>query len=103
MRRRGLIFNSGSSGSSGGSSNWWENYMTIEALEDELTVSLAGLPAGMNLEYSLNGKTWTTLEEDTYSPEINMGDIIAFRGNGSSYASSNRGVGTFSISCKFNL
>ena len=89
--------------SSGSVSHWWDNYMTIEALEDGLTVTLTEMNTNYKLEYSLDGETWTRLSSGKYTPEINTRDVIAFKGDGSSYAMSNQGLGTFSISKKCNL
>ena len=72
------------------------NYMTIEALENGLTVSFTN-----NLEYSIDGTIWNTLSANTTSPAINKGNKILFRANLTPNSSS--GIGAFSITKKCNL
>lgn len=71
-------------------------YMHIEALEDNLTVSLSTNA----IEYSLDGRTWNTLPANTASPAINTGDKIYFKGELT--PASNVGIGTFTLSKKCN-
>ena len=76
-----------------------ENYCTIEALEDGLTVSFST----NSLLYSLdNGNSWTELPADTTTPAINSGDMISFKATGLTPNPSN-GIGTFTVNKKFNL
>ena len=100
MRRRELM---SSVNGGGGVSHWWDNYMTIAALEDGLTVTLTEMHTDYKLEYSLDGATWTRLLSGKYTPEINTRDVIAFRGDGLSYAPTYQGLGTFNINKKCNL
>ena len=74
------------------------NYLTIEALEDELTASLS-----LNTcEYCIDGDgVWKTLASNTYTPSINQGQVISFRGNLT--PNNSNGIGTFTISKKCNL
>lgn len=83
MRRRGLMF--GTNVASGG---WWENYMTVEALEDDLVVTIYAIDSslesfGGNCEYTMDGETWMPISIDESTPKIAKGEIIAFRANGS--------------------
>lgn len=74
-----------------------ENYMTIEALEDGLTAKLS-----LNAcEYSIDAINWSTLAADTYTPSINTGEKIYFKGNITPVA--NEGIGTFTITKRCNL
>ena len=76
-----------------------ENYCTIEALEDGLTVSFST----NSLLYSLdNGNSWTELPADNTTPAINSGDMISFKATGLTPNISN-GIGTFRVNKKFNL
>ena len=73
------------------------NYLTIEALEDGLTVSFTN-----DLEYYISElKNWKTLTANTESTPINQGQTISFRANLTPNSSS--GIGTFTISKRFNL
>lgn len=99
MRRRGLMFGIGVS-----DDNWWENYMTVEAVRGGLRVGCSGMPDGCILEYSLDGKKWTTLSDGEYTPAINdAGEKIAFRGNGINYVKGTNGIGTFAMNNNCNL
>lgn len=74
-----------------------DNYMTIEALEDGLTAKLS-----LNTcEYSTDALNWETLTADTYTPSINTGEKLYFKGNITPVA--NKGVGTFTITKRCNL
>jgi hypothetical protein len=74
-----------------------DNYMTIEALEDGLTAKLS-----LNAcEYSTDAINWTSLEADTYTPSINTGEKLYFKGNITPVT--NKGVGTFTITKQCNL
>jgi hypothetical protein len=69
--------------------------MTIESLEDGLTVSFS---SGI-LQYCINGSIeWITLNSGESTPEIDCGYYISFRGNLSSYNGC-----TFTISKQCNL
>ena len=74
------------------------NYMTILALEDGLQAKLSG----NTISYSLDeGNTWTSLASNTYTPTVNSGQTIMFKGNLTPVYDS--GIGTFTISKKCNL
>lgn len=73
-------------------------YLTIEALEDGLTVSLSR----NDCQYSLDEKTWVDLPANTTTPVINTGDMISFKATGLT-PNSNRGIGTFTVDKNFNL
>ena len=74
------------------------NYMTILALEDGLQAKLSG----NTISYSLDeGSTWTSLASNTYTPTVNSGETIMFKGNLTPNSSS--GIGTFTINKKCNL
>ena len=54
------------------------------------------------VDYSTNnGRTWSTLESDVYTEEINAGTKVIWRANLS--ASTSAGSGTFSSTCDFNV
>lgn len=90
--RRRISFNV-----NGGSINT-SNYMTILALEDGLQAKLSG----NTISYSLDeGNTWTSLASNTYTPTVNKGQTIMFKGNLT--PSYNSGIGTFTINKKCNL
>jgi hypothetical protein len=77
----------------------YNNYMTIEALENGLSV--------MNnysaLEYCIDGSgTWISLPANSYTSSINAGQKIHFRGNDLTPIS-NTGIGTFTITRSCNL
>ena len=74
-------------------------YLTIEALEDNLTVSLSR----NSCQYSLNGTDWTYLSKNTASPAINTGEKIYFKKASELTIFSTMGIGTFTISKPFNL
>lgn len=75
------------------------NYMTIEALEN-------GLSAMLNtnaLEYCIDGdNNWISLPAGTYTPTINSGQKISFKGNALTPVA-NTGIGTFTITKSCNL
>ena len=75
------------------------DYCTIEALEDGLTVSFS-----MNtIQYSTdNCQTWNELPADTATPVINSGDKISFKANGL-MPEPEVGIGTFTVNKNFNL
>jgi hypothetical protein len=89
MRRRYIISN-------GMISFDVNNYLTIEALEDELSVSFP-----LDIEYGIDGIGWKNLSANTSSPSISKGQTISFRGNLTPLTLS--GIGTFSISKKCDL
>ena len=73
-------------------------YLTMTALEDDLTVSLSLNPC----QYSLNGTDWNELQADEQTPAINTGDKIYFKAEGLAPNGQN-GIGTFTVSKRFNL
>ena len=74
------------------------NYMTIYALEDGLQAKLSG----NTVSYSIDeGTTWTELASDTYTPTVNSGQTIMFKGNLT--PNSSNGIGRFSINKRCNL
>ena len=74
------------------------NYLTIEALEDGLTVSLSNNAC----EYSSDlGVTWQQLNADSNTQSINTGDKLLFRGE--LIPNETYGIGKFTVSKKFNL
>ena len=76
-----------------------DNYMTIEALEN-------GLSAMLNynaLEYCIDGNNnWISLPAGTYTPTINAGQTLHFKGSEITPVS-NSGIGTFTITKSCNL
>lgn len=72
-------------------------YFTIEALEDELSVTISTEQTD-SLYYCIDGdKDWKTLDNEN-PPTINTGQIISFKGEYTSGA-----IGTFSITKQCNL
>lgn len=89
---------SGGSGSGGGNNSGNNDYMTIEALENGLQVKLSG----NTISYSLNkGTSWVELASNTYTPAINSGKSIIFKGDLN--PTSSNGIGRFSITKKCKL
>ena len=85
------------SSSSGGSIDVNE-YLTIEALQNGLTVNFSSA-----CEYCIDGKgNWVSLSANTSTPSINTGQTISFKANNLS-PSSAKGIGTFTVSKQFNL
>ena len=73
-----------------------KNYLNIEALEDELTVSLS-----INeCEYCVDNGSWIKLVPNTNTISINKGQTLYFRDN---LTPTSNGIGTFTISKKCNL
>ena len=79
--------------------DYTNDYLTIQALEDELTVSFS-----LNtIQYSTdNCQTWNELPADTATPAINSGDKISFKATGLT-PKLTKGIGTFTVNKKFNL
>ena len=75
-----------------------DKYLTITALEDDLTVSLSLNPC----QYSLNGTEWVELQADEQTPAISSGKKIYFKAEGLT-PSGKDGIGTFIVSKRFNL
>ena len=74
----------------------FNNYLTIEALEDNLTVAFTN-----DIEYGIDGKGWLKLKALSKSQSINTGQTLSFRGEFT--PSSSNGIGTFTISKKCNI
>ena len=75
-----------------------ERYLTIKALEDNLTVILSV----NSCEYCINGDgNWISLSADTETSSINKGDTLSFRGNLTPTQSN--GIGTFNVNKSFEL
>lgn len=74
------------------------SYLTIEALENGLTASLSVNAC----EYCVNNDgNWKSLAAGTNTVSINSGQTLSFRGKLT--PNSSNGIGTFSVSKKFNL
>lgn len=74
------------------------NYLTIEALENDLTISLSI----NSCEYCVDGDgDWKRLLANTETKTINTGQTLSFRGELTPVGY--RGIGTFTISKKCNL
>ena len=74
-------------------------YLTIEALENDLTVSFST----NTIQYSTdNCQTWIELPADTATPAINTGDMISFKASGL-VPEESAGIGTFTVNKNFNL
>ena len=76
---------------------YYQEYFTIEALEDGLTVKLSSNAS----QYSINGGDWVSLASGTISPSINKGQRISFKINKPGI-STLYGIGTFTVSKAFN-
>lgn len=74
----------------------FNNYLTIEALEDNLTVTFT-----KNIEYTIDGQEWITLKVKDETRPINIGQTLSFRGELT--PNSSVGIGTFTINKKCNL
>ena len=72
------------------------NYLTIEALEDNLTVTFTN-----NIEYGIDGKGWLKLKAFSESQSISAGQTLSFRGEFTPNIS--KGIGTFTINKKCSL
>ena len=76
-----------------------DNYMTIEALESGLSV----MNNYSSFEYCVDGdNNWKSLTANTYTPTINTGQTISFRGSGLTPVA-NTGIGTFTITKRCKL
>ena len=74
----------------------FSNYLTIEALEDNLTVTFTN-----DIEYTIDGQEWIRLKKSSESQPINIGQTLSFRGELT--PNSSNGIGTFTINKKCNL
>lgn len=75
-----------------------DDYVTFEALEDGLTVSLSR----NTCEYCIDGDgEWKSLSSGTTTSSINSGQTISFRA--SLTPASGNGIGTFTLSKKCNV
>lgn len=75
------------------------NYLTIEALEDGLTAMLNANAC----DYCIDGSDeWVSLPAGSYTPSINAGQMISFRGE-NIYPTSSNGIGLFTITKSCNL
>lgn len=74
------------------------NYLTIEALEDNLQVSLTKI-----VQYCVDGVEWVILPPNKLTQPINKGQTISFKWNYDADDVYLEGVGYFSINKKCNL
>ena len=74
----------------------FNNYFTIEALEDNLTVTFSN-----DIEYGIDGNGWIKLKALSESQSINTGQTLSFRGEFTPDTSN--GIGAFTINKKCNL
>lgn len=85
----------------GGKSDKYANYMTIRALEDNLSARFTARTTGYQLWYCIHSiGEWVMLEDATYTPAIAKGDAISFAGDATTISGA---VGTFEVSVKCNL
>lgn len=67
--------------------DWWKNYLTIEVLGDNLTLTLADVSGEDGVfKYNKNGTGWKDIKvplDDSYSETLtfNSGDIVALKAN----------------------
>ena len=73
-----------------------DNYLTIEALEDNLTATFTN-----DVEYAIDGDEWVKLASGSETQPINVGQTLSFRGELKPNRSN--GIGTFKINKKCNL
>ena len=74
----------------------FNNYLTIEALEDNLTVTFSN-----DIEYGIDGNGWMKLRAYRETSPINTGQTLSFRGE--FIPSTAKGIGAFTINKKCNL
>lgn len=72
------------------------NYLTIEALEDNLTATFTN-----DVEYAIDGDEWVKLASGSKTQPINVGQTLSFRGE--LKPNSSNGIGKFTINKKCNL
>ena len=72
------------------------NYLTIEALEDNLTATFTN-----DVEYAIDGDEWVKLASGSKTQPINVGQTLSFKGNLT--PNDTNGIGTFTINKKCNL
>lgn len=72
------------------------NYLTIEALEDNLTVTFTN-----DIEYTIDGQEWIKLKASSETQPVNIGQTLSFKGELTPNKSN--GIGTFTINKKCNL
>jgi hypothetical protein len=72
------------------------NYLTIEAIENDLTVSFTD-----DIEYGIDGQGWMLLKAGKQTKSINTGQTLSFRRNLT--PNPINGIGTFKISKYCNL
>lgn len=76
-----------------------DNYLTMAALEDGMTVSFTT----NKIQYSIDGSTtWNDLAVGASTPAINTGQVISFKAEGL-VPNSSSGIGTFSVSKNYDL
>ena len=73
------------------------NYLTIEALEDNLTVTFT-----KDIEYTIDGREWIILTAKNATQPINIGQTLSFRGE-LTPSNNSAGIGKFTINKKCNL
>ena len=74
----------------------YSNYLTIEALEDNLTVTFT-----KDIEYTIDGREWITLKAKNKTQPINIGQTLSFKGELT--PNSSAGIGQFTIDKKCSL
>ena len=74
----------------------YSSYLTIEALEDNLTVTFTN-----DIEYTIDGREWITLKAKNETQPINIGQTLSFKGELT--PNNSGGIGTFTINKKCNL
>ena len=92
------ILGSGDIVISSGDKPYEEQYLTIETLEDDCDIVFEG----NNIQYSINGISWDTLNQNEKLNFQNVGFKIRFKQTGLTPDSS-KGIGTFKVSKKFKV
>lgn len=86
--------------------DWSQEYLTLEALDNNTQFKIHRNNNAVTANYSLDGgQTWNTLADNVYTPAVNAGDRVMFKGNINPIASENyleSGVGNITATGRFN-
>lgn len=81
----------------------YDDYLTIVALEDGLTVNFAYNSSITDCYYRINDGNWTPLSSGATTPSINTNSYISFKATWYTWGDANNGMGRFTISKNCNL
>ena len=86
--------------------DWSQEYLTLEALDNNTQFKIHRNNNAVTANYSLDGgQTWNTLADNVYTPAVNAGDRVMLKGNINPIASENyleSGVGNITATGRFN-